>query len=53
MVIEEPRLAENAGVLGLGDVVVFNRQLHIVADAAAKGAGGVGDDFEVRHGWIP
>jgi hypothetical protein len=50
VVVEEPRLAEDARVLGLGDVVVLDGQFHVVADAAAERAGGVFDDLEVGHG---
>jgi hypothetical protein len=46
VVVEEPRFAKEAGVLGLDNLVAIDGQFHIVADAAAEGAGGVGDDFE-------
>lgn len=46
MVIEKPRLAQDARVLGLGDVVVLDSQFHVVAHAPAKSAGGVFDDLE-------
>jgi len=49
MMVKEPRFAENSGVLGLGNVVVLNGQLHVVADAAAKGTGGIRNDFEFGH----
>ncbi len=45
VVIEEPRLAQNAGVLGPDDAVVLDGQFHVVADTAAEGAGGVGNSF--------
>jgi vancomycin resistance protein YoaR len=47
MVIEEPCLAQHAGVLRLGDVVPFDGQLHVVAHTTAKSAGGVRDDFQL------
>ena len=48
-VIEEPRLAEHTGVLRLGDLVAVHGQFHVIADTAAKSAGGVFDDFQFRH----
>ena len=48
-VLQEPGAAEHAGVLGLGDAlrVEVDGQLHVVAHAAAEGAGGVLDDADV------
>ena len=44
LVIEKPRLAQHAGPLGFDDRVSFDRQVDIVAHAAAERAGGIGDD---------
>ncbi len=52
MVVEKPRLAEDARVLGLGDRVAFDRQLHVVAYAPAKSAGGVRDDAQLGGGGV-
>src|SRR3569832_727273 len=41
VVVEEPRLAQDAGPFGLDDVVILNRKIDVVADAAAERAGGV------------
>src|SRR5438445_12996594 len=49
MMIQKPGLAENAGVLGLGDFMVLDRQLHVIADTAAESASGVFDNFEFGH----
>ena len=49
MVVEEPGFAEDASVFRLGDSVAFDSQFHVIADAAAEGAGGVGDDFQLGH----
>ena len=50
VMVEKPRFTEDAGVLGLGDLVVFDRQFHVIADAATEGARSVIDDLEFRHG---
>ena len=47
-VIEKPGGAENAGVVGLMDANFVVMQVDVVADAAAKGAGGVLDELQ-RH----
>ncbi len=47
--IEEPRLAQNAGPLGLVNAHLVGVQLNVVADASAKGARRVIDDFQF-HG---
>ena len=52
VVIQEPRFAQHAGPLGLDDVVVDDLQVDVVANAAAKGAGGVGDDLGVFVGLV-
>src|SRR5258708_18884833 len=49
VMVEKPCLAEHAGVLRLGDMVVLDRQFHVVANAAAEGASGIGDDFDFRR----
>jgi hypothetical protein len=46
MVVEEPRLAEDAGPLGFDDLVALDAQVDVIAHAPAKGAGGVLDDLE-------
>ncbi len=40
---EEPRLAQDAGVLRLGDAIALDLERDVVAEAAAEGAGGVFD----------
>ena len=55
VVVEEPGLAQHAGPLGFDDVVVLDRQIDVVAHAAAERAGGVLDDFERVErigGWL-
>ena len=39
----------DASVFGLRDLVAFDRQLHVIADTAAEGAGGILDDFQFGH----
>ena len=48
-VLPEPRLAKDAGVLGLRDALLIeiHREVHIVAHAPAERAGGVPDDLQV------
>ena len=46
VVVGEPGLAQHAGVLGLGDTVVLDRQLHVVANASAERADCILDDLE-------
>ena len=48
-VIQKPRLAQHAGPLGLDDVIVFDRQIDIVAHAAAERAGGVLNDLQLAR----
>ena len=52
-VLLEPRLAQHAGVLRLGDLVLgdVHRQVDVVADAAAEGAGGVVHGADVVVSW--
>ena len=47
VVIEEPRLPEDARPNGFRDVVVFDVQLNVVARASTKRARRVFDDFQV------
>ena len=46
LMVQEPRFAQHAGPLGLDDVIVLDRQVDVVAHAAAERAGGVLHDFE-------
>src|SRR5207248_11284965 len=50
VVVEEPGLAQHAGVLRLRDAVAFDGQINVVTDAAAEGAGGVGNDLQFSGG---
>src|SRR5439155_25954104 len=52
VVVEEPGLAEHAGVLGPGDLVALDGQFHVVANAAAEGAGGVANDLQFTPGHV-
>jgi hypothetical protein len=47
-VVAKPRLAENAGILGLGDAHAVGVQLNVVADAPAEGTRRVLDNRKVH-----
>src|SRR5262249_45145427 len=51
-VLLEPGTSKHAGVLGLQDLVriVVDRQMHVIADAAAEGAGRIAYHVSVGHG---
>src|SRR5690606_5091829 len=46
MMIQKPRFSEYTGVFGLGNRRTFDRQLHVITNAPAEGAGCVLDHFE-------
>ena len=48
LVIQKPRIAQHAGSLGFDNVIAFDFQVDVVADATTECAGGVLDDLGFR-----
>ena len=49
VMIEKPRLAKYARPFRFRDVIILNRQIDVIANATAKRAGRISDDFQVTR----